>query len=594
MLLYFAFVLGIGIALKSSMKTSRDFFLAGRSFPTWICALAFIGASLGAPEVIAAGAAGARYGLPVAVFFGIGAIPAMLFVGVFMMPIYYGSKARSVPEYLGLRFDGKTRLLNACLFAAMMAVSSGISMCVMARLIQSLHLLDGVSRMLGMPPQGVFPLSVVLLAGIVLAYVFLSGLAGTIYNQALQFCLLVAGFLPMVLLGLRSVGGWSGLKSALPATCLHQWQGVTGTGSSPMGIEVLGLWLGLCFVLVTSYWCADLRVLQTALAAKDVASSRRVPLVAAIFRMFLPFLVILPGLVAIALPTPHSTTVVREEMGAIIHTTTVVRPEAEAGQGLVPAKVDPATGKLMLSSGGRPILDYDMATPNMLLHFLPSGLLGLGLAALLACFMSGLAASVTAFNTVFTCDIYQAHLHKGAADAHYLAVGRWATVGGVLLSIMASCAVFRFDSIIDAFLLIFALVMAPLIAVVLLGMFWKRATGHGAFWGLLAGTCAALFHHGLTLPTGSYPGLHGGWIVVLHNYSSDLNQSFWTALFAFSVSCFVAIVVSYCTQLRPESELVGLVHSLTKRPRYKVWWKSPEALAVAILIVAIALNLFLA
>lgn len=592
-LLYLAFVLGIGIALKPRTKTGKDFLQAGRSLPAWICGLAFIGAGVGAQEVIGMGAAGARYGFEAVHFYLLDAIPAMLFLGVFMMPLYYGSKARSVPEFLRLRFDEKTRVANACLFAAMAIFSSGLSMYIAARILQALHLFDRLFFALSWTPHGAFLFFVVLFAAIVLVYVFLGGLRGAIYNQVLQFFLLVAGFLPMVLLGLRRLGGWSGLKAAVPAAYLHPWQGVAHAGANPMGVEIIGLGMGLAFVLAAAFWCTDMRVIQSALAAKDMQSARRVPLLAAIPKMLLPFLVILPGLVAIGMPTPHSTTEERIEGGAILRTTTVVRPEVEAGNGLVPAKVDPATGRPMIAASGQPVLDYDMATPNMLLHFLPTGLLGLGLTALLASFMSGMAASVTAFNTVFTVDLYQAHLHKGASDEHYLKVGRWATVGGILLSIGAACAAFQFNSILDAFQLIFAVVMAPLVAAVLLGMFWKRATGHGAFAGLLAGSAAALLHHGLTLPIAAYPGLHGGWIAVLHSYPSDLEQNFWTAIFAFAASVIVVVAVSYATRPRPGAELVGLVHSLTPQRVNKLWWKRPEALAAAILLVAIALNLFL-
>jgi SSS family solute:Na+ symporter len=248
----------------------------------------------------------------------------------------------------------------------------------------------------------------------------------------------------------------------------------------------------------------------------------------------------------------------------------------------------------MLKASGQVVLDYDMATPNLLLRFLPTGLLGLGLAALLASFMGGMAACVTAFNTVFTRDIYETFLHKDAGDAHSLKVGRWAAVGCVLLSIGTALAAVQFNSILDALELVFAVVMAPLVATVLLGMFWKRATGHGAFAGLLAGTAAALLHHGLTLPVDAHPGLHGGWITVVHSYPSDLAQNVWTALFAFSASLLVTVAVSFATTALPESELRGLVYQLTPHKANKVWWKRPEALAAAILLVVIALNVYFA
>jgi SSS family solute:Na+ symporter len=574
LLLSFAFVLGIGWKLKSSMKTGPDFLGAGRTLPAWLCGLAFAGASTGALDVIGMGAAGARFGLAAAHFYWLGAIPAMLFLGLFMMPVYYGSKARSVPEFLGLRFDAKTRLINAVLYLAVMVSSAGISLYLMARVMQGLHLFDVLVRLASLPAQGIFPVLVGLLAAVVLAYVLLGGLAGAMYNQVLQFLLLVAGFAPVVFLGLRSVGGWRGLTANVPAGSLHAWQ---GSGGHPLGMEMVGLGMGLGVVLAAANWCAGQRVIQTALAAKDMESARKAPLIAAIPRLLLPFLLILPGLVAIALPTPRTTTEETVLGGAIYRTTTVVRPEAEAGQGLVPARMDPMTGKPMIAASGQTVLDYDMATPNLLMHFLPTGLLGLGLAALLASFMAGMAACVTAFNTVFTCDIYETWLHKDGSGEHTLAVGRGAAVGGVLLSVGGAFAAVRFNSILDALALVFAVVMAPLAATVLLGMFWKRATGHGAFAGLLAGIAAALLHHGLA-----------------HGDPNDLAQNVWTAIFAFGASLLVTVVVSFLTTARPEAELRELVYGLTPRKANKIWWKRPEALAVAILLAMIALNILFA
>jgi SSS family solute:Na+ symporter len=594
MLLYIVIVVGVGLALKSSIKSSKDFLQAGRALPAWICGLAFIGVSLGAPEVIGMGASGAKYGLEAAHFYGIAAIPAMIFAGIFMMPIYYGSNARSVPEFLALRFDEKTRALNACSFAVTTVVSSGISLYVLAQMVQTLHLFDAPFYALGWAPKGIFAFSVVLSAAIVVAYVLLGGLASAIYNQVLQFFLLIAAFLPLVLLGLKNIGGWSGLRAAVPLDHMHAWQGTLHAGSNPMGLDVIGIGMGLGFVLGAGYWCTDFRVIQTAMAAKNMESARRVPLIAAVPAMLLPLLVILPGLLAISLPAPHTSTVIRNEGGAIYHETTVVSPAAEAGRGLVPAKVNPVTGQPMLDASGHPLLDYDMATPNLLMHYLPTGLLGVGLTALLACFMSGIAANVTAFNTVFTYDLYQSYIHKGASDEHYLNVGRWATVGGVLLAIGTAFAAISFNNIMDTLQLVFAVMTAPLFATFLLGMFWKRATGHGAFAGLVAGTAGALLHHGLTLPIDAHAGMHGGWIALLHHYPSDMAQNVWTAIFAFIANLMVTVLVSLCTTGRPEPELVGLVHSLTPRPArtQTAWWKRPEALAMGVLLGAIALNIF--
>ena len=600
MLLYFVFVLGIGFALKRYMKTSKDFFQAGRALPAWVCGLAFISANLGAQEVIGMGASGAKYGFETCHFYGIGAIPAMIFVGIFMMPFYYGSKARSVPEFLRLRFDEKTRAFNACSFAVMTVFSSGISMYAMARLIQALHVFDGLFSALGLPQGGIFMFAILLSAVIVLLYIFLGGLTSAIYNEVLQFFLIIAGFLPLVLLGLKNIGGWHGMMTAVGSIdprMLHEWKGVLHPATNPMGIDIIGIGMGLGFVLGAGYWCTDFLVIQTAMASHNMDSARRVPLIAAIPKMVFPFLVILPGLLAIGLPTPHTTEIVSQGPGgSIIHNIQVVSPEAEQGRGLVPAKVNPVTGKPMLDASGKPLLDYDMATPNMLLHYFPTGILGLGLTALLASFMSGMAGNVTAFNTVFTYDLYQSYIHKGASDRHYLAVGRWATVGGILFSIGTAFAVISFNNILDILQLVFSIVNAPLFATFLLGMFWKRTTGHGAFTGLVLGTLAALIHHGLTLPIEAHVGIHGGWIAVLHHYPSDMAQNFYGAIYAFVTNFIIAVAVSLFTKPRPDEELVGLVRSLTKMPDlgHLAWWKRPEALAVAILICAVALNIFFA
>jgi solute:Na+ symporter, SSS family len=299
-----------------------------------------------------------------------------------------------------------------------------------------------------------------------------------------------------------------------------------------------------------------------------------------------------PGMIAVALPTPHTTEVVRNENGTIYHEITVVPAAAEAGQGLVPALANAATGKPVMGADGHAVLDYKMAAPNMLERFLPMGLLGLGIAALMACLMSGVAASLTAFSSVFTCDIYQAFLAKDASDKRILAVGRWAAVGCALLAIGTACATMRFNNMLDAMMLVFAMVNAPLFAVLYRGALWKRTTGNGAFAGLIAGMAAALLSHGLMLPVGEQRGIHGGWIAVLEHPSSELAFGLGTVGIAFFVSLIVSSVVSVCTEARPDAELKGLVHSLVeRRTESKQWWKRPEALAAAILLAAIVVNL---
>jgi SSS family solute:Na+ symporter len=585
MLVYFAFVLGIGFALKRYMRTSNDFFLAGRSIPAWVCGLAFISANLGAQEVIGMGASGAKYGILTSHFYWIGAIPAMCFVGIFMMPFYYGSKARSVPEYLRLRFDEKTRALNAFSFAFMTVFSSGISMYAMALLIQRLGLFRGV-----VPDAYVFHVSIVLSAIIVLGYIFLGGLTSAIYNEVLQFFLIVAGFLPLVWIGLRNVGGWSGIKQTLPATMTHSWHGMAHASTNTLGVEWVGLTMGLGFVLSFGYWCTDFLVVQRAMAADSELSARRVPLIAAVPKMFFPFLVILPGLIAVSV-TSH--------MGPGAPTAQVagaVPLDQQHPHGIIPQKTDPITAKPVVDSNGAPVYDYDLAIPAMLLHYFPTGMLGLGLTALLASFMSGMAGNVTAFNTVWTYDIYQAYINKRASDAHYLWMGRMATIGGIVLSIGAAYLATSFNNIMDALQLVFAFVNAPLFATFLLGMFWKRTTGHAAFSGLIAGTLSALVHHGLTIPAGYATGIHGGWISIVHTYPSDMAQNFWTAIFAFTINLLVTIGVSTVSPPRPESELVGLVYSLTPKPveTHLEWYQKPSTLALAVLGMLVILNLVFA
>jgi len=575
MLVYFAVVLVVGWMLRRSTRTSTDFFLSGRSIPSWVAGLAFISANLGAQEVIGMGASGAKYGIATSHFYWIGAIPAMVFVGLFMMPFYYGSRARSVPEYLKLRFDEKTRSLNAISFAVMTIMSSGISMYAMGKLF---NLLLGWS----------FHISMLVAALIVLAYIFLGGLTSAIYNEVLQFFLIVFGFAPLVFLGLRAAGGWTGLKIKLAEVAVgrgfeagamtHAWRYMGDSSQNPIGVEWFGLAMGLGFVLSFGYWCTDFLVVQRAMASENMAAARRTPLIAAIPKVFFPFLVILPGMIALAVDW-HSP----GAGGSLA---------IAGGQGIVPPKIDPATGAALLDQAGHVVLDYDLSVPMMLIRFFPSGMLGLGLTALLASFMSGMAGNVTAFNTVWTYDIYQSHIRKGASDQHYLWMGRAATVFGIALSIAAAYVATSFNNILDLLQLVFAFVNAPLFATFALGMFWKRTTGHAAFIGLLSGTVAAAIHHGVSLAAGATPGVKGGYFGQHIVYRSELGQTFWTAIAAW-VTCFVVtIVVSLATKPRPDEELRGLVYSLTPKPEdgTVAWYQRPVILAAIVLTIALLLN----
>ena len=587
MLVYLAFVLGIGLTLRRTTKTSADFFQAGRSLPAWVCGLAFLSANLGAQEIIGMAASGAKYGIATSHFYWVGAIPAMVFLAIFMMPFYYGSRARSVPEYLRLRFDEKTRAFNAVSFALMTVFSSGISMYAMAKLLQLLHVLDAPFRALGVNPIYIFDTCIVMSALVVLAYIFLGGLSSAIYNEVLQFFLIVAGFLPLVYLGLKDVGGWSGLQRDLPATLTHAWRGFGHPSTNAMGVEVFGLGMGLAFVLSFGYWCTDFLVVQRAMAADSMTAARRTPLIAAFPKMLFPFLVVMPGLIALA---AHPLTA---GAGGASDVSPIVQSAAALpASGIIPYKVAESTGQIVRDSDGQPVRDYDLAIPVLLVRYFPTGMLGLGLTALLASFMSGMAGNVTAFNTVWTYDIYQAYVRPTASDAHYLWMGRMATIFGVAASVATAYVAAQFNNIMDVLQLVFAFVNAPLLATFLLGMFWKRATGHGAFAGLLSGTSAAAIHHGLTLPLGAAAGVKGGWIAVLHTYPSEMAQNFWTAIYAFSVCFAITTAVSLVTAARDEHELVGLVHSLTKKPNdgRMAWYLRPVTLGVIVLVVTALLN----
>lgn len=606
LIVYTLFVLGIGIALKRYMKTSSDFFLSGRSIPAWITGLAFISANIGAQEVIGMGASGAKYGMLTCHFYWLGAIPAMVFVGIFMMPYYYGSRARSVPEYLKLRFDEKTRGFNACSFAVMTIFSSGISMYALAKLM---NLLLGWN----------FHVSLLASALIVLAYIFLGGLTSAIYNEVLQFFLIVLGFLPLVILGLIDVGGWSGLVTKLnqvavthlpqhfaPGTWTDTWRPLADARQNPMGVEWFGMIMGLGFVLSFGYWCTDFLVVQRAMAANSMSAARRTPLIAAFPKMFFPLLIIVPGMIAIV-ATPHtSDRCVKNGVATKISSQTPL-------QGLIPPKMEKdAQGvekPVIDEETKKPVADYDMAMPMMLINYFPTGLLGLGLTALMASFMSGMAGNVTAFNTVWTYDIYQSYIAPRKSDKHYLRMGHMATLFGIGASIAAAYLVSEFNNIMDMLQLVFGFVNAPLFATFMLGMFWRRATGHGAFIGLLSGTTAAAIHHGLTLPVhvGTVAWIKGGWLwsaaeplltslgYKVHRYGSEMAQNFWTAIWAWSVCFAVTVVISLLTRrTKSDEELKGLVYSLTPHAaegENLAWYARPATLAFVVLATTVALNI---
>jgi SSS family solute:Na+ symporter len=399
---------------------------------------------------------------------------------------------------------------------------------------------------------------------IVLVYIFLGGLTSAIYNEVLQFFMIVLGFAPLVFLALKDIGGWTALKAKLvpvataqgyaPGTWTESWSHLGHTTSNPMGVEWFGMVMGLGFVLSFGYWCTDFLVVQRAMAAKSMSAARRTPLIAALPKMLFPALVILPGMIAIA--------------------------AQQGGHALIP-----------LAPDGTP--DFNMTIPALLAKYFPTGLLGIGFTALMASFMSGMAGNVTAFNTVWTYDIYQGYFAKDKSDTHYLWMGRWATVIGILISIGCAYLASQFNNIMDMLQLVFGFVNAPLFATFLLGMFWRRATGHGAFWGLLGGTLSAAVFHGLALSHGNAPGIKGGWISPRFAFQSDMGQSFYMAIVAWTMCFVLTVVISLATQrTKSDAELKGLVYSLTPRPptENEPWYLRPVTVGLLILGATAILN----
>ncbi|MGA2186622.1 MAG: sodium:solute symporter family protein [Bryobacteraceae bacterium] len=547
---YFLYVLGIGWLVKRRVKTGVQFLTSGHSIPVWVTSLAFIATNLGAQEVIGMVASGAKYGMLTCNFYWLGAIPGMIILGVFMMPFYYGSRARSAPEYLKLRFDEKTRGFNAITFAVMTIFSSGISMYVLGLLFQ---------MVLGWS----FTNSVLLSAAIVLVYTYLGGLTSAIYNEVLQFFLIVLGFAPLSIMAVVKAGGWAGVMSRAsawmagqpafahnPDVMTHTWKYMGHASSNMMGVEWFGMLFGLGWVLGCSYWCCNFLVVQRAMAAQSMAASRLTPLIAAFPKMLMPVIVIVPGIAAIALHQMN-----------------------------VPG--------IMVAKGAT--FNYNLVLTNLMAQFYPSGLLGVGLTALFASFMSGMAGNVTAFNTVFTYDIYQSYIKKNASDAHYFKVGRITTVVGVLLSIGAAYWAAQSNNIMDFLQLVFGFVNAPLFATFLLGMFWRRTTGHGAFVGLVVGEIVATLTLGFSAAEGA-----GGWFGAIHTFPSAMAQNFWIAILAFTSCLVFTVLVSVITKPKPVGELENLVYGYTTIPAEQrvPWYKRPVLLAVIVGTACILFNLW--
>ena len=631
---YVAFVIGIGWMLSRYMKTSADFLTSARSIPTWVTGLAFISANLGALELVGMAASGAKYGIATAHFYWVGAIPAMIFLAVFMMPFYYGSKARSVPEYLKMRFDERVRALNSVAFAVMTIFASGISMNALAKLLHSLLGWD-------------YNVALWISSGVVLLYVLKGGLTSAIYTEVLQFFMIVLGFAPVVWLGLKDVGGWHAMNHSLQTVATNPaalylkdagttyaanawtsaWQPVlAGPANNPMGVDWFAMIFGLGFVLSFGYWCTNFLVVQRAMAAKNMTAARNTPLVAAVPKMFFPFLVIVPGMIAAALctlpdkgyriPPPIVSQENYAKAVAAIKSADAANPDAgvkAVGDALGKKVNEKNIAGLIASVASRKNAanqytdeqiqsgiynsvaenDYDGVILSLVKKYCPPGLLGLALTALLASFMSGMAGNVTAFNTVFTYDLYQAYFAKGKSDRHYFLTGKVITVIGILLSIGAAYFASMYNNCMDIIQLVFGFVNAPLFATFLLGMFWKRTTATGAFLGLFGGVASSAIFHALTIAQGNAAGIKGGYLHVVTVFPSEMAQNFWLAAFAFIACFFLTLVISLATnRTKSDADLKGLVYSLTPKiadhnlPIYQ----KPAVVGIALLIACVVLN----
>ncbi|WP_315559153.1 sodium:solute symporter family protein [Corynebacterium durum] len=522
--LYFVFVLGIGWAAKSKVSSSIDFFLSGRGLPAWVTGLAFISANLGAVEIVGHSANGVQYGFQTMHYFWIGAVPAMVFLGIVMMPFYYGSKVRSVPEFMLRRFGSAAHLVNALSFAIAQLLIAGVNLLLLAKVVNSL---------LGWPMW----LTLLIAAIIVLSYITLGGLSAAIYNEVLQFFVIVAGLLPLTIIGLNRVGGWSGLKERV-ATESHFHTDISGFANPAW--SVIGIVFGLGFVLSFGYWTTNFVEVQRSMAAESMSAARRTPIIGAFPKMFIPFIVVIPGMVAGTLVTP------------------------------------------IMDGSAQP----NDAVLYLMRDLLPNGLLGIAIAGLLAAFMAGMAANISSFNTVMSYDIWQTYIVKDRDDDYYLKFGRIATVIATFIAVFTAIIAANFGNVMDYLQTLFGFFNAPLFATFILGMFWKRMTPTAGWVGLVSGTAAAIVFWALSLgadPVVSLPGQ---------------GVAFLAASIAFVTDIVVSLVVSTFTTPKPDAELVGFVHSVTPKEQLVdahettlPWYRRTVPLGILCLAMVIALNL---
>ncbi|MBT1667041.1 sodium:solute symporter family protein [Curtobacterium flaccumfaciens] len=531
-IVYFAVVIGIGFTARKQVRTSMDFFLSGRSMPAWITGLAFVSANLGATEILGMAANGAQIGMATLHYYLVGAVPAMVFLGLVMMPFYYGSKVRSVPEFMLRRFGKAPHLVNAIAFAVSNVLIAGINLYAMAIVIEA---------MLGWPEW----LAIIVSAGFVLVYITLGGLSSAIYNEVMQFFVIIAGLIPLTIVGLHRVGGWDGLSKAITETQgvqhLQAWAG-TGFGdvTNPIGANWLAIVLGLGFVLGFGYWTTNFTEVQRAFSAKNMSAARRTPLIAAIPKLFIPAIVVIPGLIAAA----------------------VVGNQFADGT-----------------------LTYNDAIPKLIQMYLPTGVLGIAVTGLLASFMAGMAANVSSFNTVFTYDIWQRYIRPNMPDLHYLKTGRWVTVVGVVVGIATAFIAAQASNIMTYMQTLFSFFNAPLFAVFIFGLLWKRMTTQGALWGYVLG---------IVTPTIT-------WIAYLVNpdlFATATAETLYGAIISFVTVLVVGFVVSMLTKPKDEKELGGLVYGVGKIDLHgdsvatdTAWYRSPALLGTVALVLCVVLYL---
>lgn len=554
---YFLFVLGIGWTARSKVSSSLDFFLSGRSLPAWVTGLAFISANLGAVEIVGQSANGVQYGVQTMHYFWIGAIPAMVFLGIVMMPFYYGSKVRSVPEFMLKRFGPAAHLVNSVSFALAQLLIAGVNLYLLASVVNAL---------LGWPLW----VTLVIAAIIVLSYITLGGLSAAIYNEVLQFFVIVAAFIPLTLIGLHQVGGWSGLKDKLmgvPSYNLtaadnsyyfHNWPATQLSGFDNPVISVIGITLGLGFVLSFGYWTTNFVEVQRSMAADSLSAARKTPIIGAFPKMFVPLMVAIPGMVAAVSVAP-----IQERLAAL--------------------RTDPGA-----TIGAEP----NQAILYLMRDMLPTGLLGVALAGLLAAFMAGMAANISAFNTVMSYDIWQTYIVKHKSDAYYLKVGRVATVCATVIAVFTALIASNFGNIMDYLQTLFGFFNAPLFATFIVGMFWKRMTPTAGWVGLVSGTLSAVTYWAIAT--------FGHVSIGFFNLPGQ-GTAFVAASLAFVVDLVISVIVSLVTQPKPDKELVGFVKSVTPKEHLTdaaeaqlPWYRRTVPLGMLCLAMVIVLNILFA